>query len=139
MKINLEIKKAVVIACAIAIVALSASCGGSGCQGNFTPAPSLGNVTPNTISIAQVPFGTNATFIVNGGNFVQSSVVRVDGMAVATTFINGSQLRATLAASELRVGSFAVVVSNPSSLEAALTLFCENGGDSGSVTLSITP
>src|SRR5436305_651034 len=86
MKINLEIKKAVVIACAIAIVALSASCGGSGCQGNFTPAPSLGNVTPNTISIAQVPFGTNATFIVNGGNFVQSSVVRVDGMAVATTF-----------------------------------------------------
>jgi hypothetical protein len=60
--------------------------------------------------------------IVNGSNFVETSIVRVNGTARSTSFVSGSQLHATFPVTDLSsVELFTVTVFNPS----------PGGGESG--------
>jgi hypothetical protein len=64
---------------------------------------------------AVAPGGAEFTLTVNGTGFVSGSVVNWDGSARATTFVNSSQLTATILASDIATASTAsVTVANPS-------------------------
>ncbi len=66
---------------------------------------------------------------VNGNNFGATSVIEVNGAALTTSFVSGTQLQATLPASLLaEEGSLSVTVFTPGSL----------GGTSNSVPFSVT-
>jgi titin len=65
---------------------------------------------------------------VNGTNFVTGAVVCVNGMPLATTFVNGSQLRAAVPAGLLEEGTASVTVANPA----------PGGGTSNALSLAIT-
>jgi hypothetical protein len=63
---------------------------------------------------ATAPGGPDFTLTVNGTGFVSNSVVHWNGKALATTFISGSQLTATVPAAEIAKASTAsVTVVNP--------------------------
>jgi hypothetical protein len=64
---------------------------------------------------AVAPGGPDFTLTVNGTGFVSGSVVQWNGTALATTFVSGSQLTATVPASDITVASTdSVTVVNPS-------------------------
>jgi len=73
-------------------------------------APSVGSVAPNQASV-----GDAATpIVVNGSCFVPGSSIIFNGVALATTFVNTTQLTATVPAASFAVaGSFLVRAMNP--------------------------
>src|SRR5271169_6147222 len=63
---------------------------------------------------ATAPGGAQFTLTVNGTGFVSSSVVNWNGNALATQFVSGSQLTATVPAADIATASTAsVTVVNP--------------------------
>ena len=75
------------------------------------PVPSLTSLSPSSAGIGAQSF----TLTVNGSNFVNGAEVRWNGAARATTFVAGSQLRATIPASDIAAtGTASVTVVNPS-------------------------
>jgi hypothetical protein len=76
-----------------------------------------------------VPGGSGFTLTVNGTQFVSSSVINWNGTALATNFVSGSQLTATVPASDIVTPNTAsVTVSNP----------VPGGGTSNVVPFTIT-
>ncbi|MEY4744384.1 MAG: hypothetical protein RL272_329, partial [Candidatus Parcubacteria bacterium] len=77
----------------------------------------VGNPTPATTSISptsKLVGDTGFTMTVNGSNFVASSVVRFNGSDRATTYVNPTQLTASILTSDLTsTGSFTITVFNP--------------------------
>lgn len=74
------------------------------------PNASIQSINPSSATVGQSGF----TMTVNGAGFVAASVVKVNGTNLATTFVNGTQLTATVpAASLLTAGDLPVAVSNP--------------------------
>jgi hypothetical protein len=72
-----------------------------------TPAPTTTSLSPNSASAG----GAGFTLTVNGTNFNAGSVVRWNGANRTTTFVNASQLTATITAADIAaVGSAAVTV-----------------------------
>jgi len=70
------------------------------------PVPSTNQpLVPDTIS----PGGMGFTLTVNGTGFVPASVVKWNGIARATTYVNGSQLKAAILASDISIASTASV------------------------------
>jgi hypothetical protein len=64
---------------------------------------------------ATAPGGKGFTLTVNGTGFVSASAVNWNGSALATTFVSGSQLTASVPASDItKAGMAWVVVVNPS-------------------------
>jgi len=60
------------------------------------------------------PSGSGFTLTVNGTEFISDSVVNWNGTALATTFVTGSQLTATVPASDIAApATNAVTVTNP--------------------------
>jgi hypothetical protein len=103
--------------------------GGTSSNINFSlnnPAPS-----PTSLSPANAVAGGGAfTLTVNGSNFVSSSIVRWNGVARPTTFVNSTQLTIQITAADIAaVGSPAVTVVNPT----------PGGGTSSALTFSILP
>ena len=88
------------------------------------PVPTLSSVSPTSFTI-----GTpGRTFTVTGTNFVGSSVVQVDGVSRATTYVSATQLSAQLTAGEMTSPqSFTVTVFNPTPA----------GGTSSSATVQV--
>lgn len=88
------------------------------------PTPGIDSLTPQ-----QVEQGSSETIIVVAGtDFVRSSVVRVNGSDRRTHYVNGTELRATLVASDFAMaGTRQVVVFTPA----------PGGGTSNSVSLTI--
>lgn len=86
------------------------SSGGSG-GGGTTPTPTISSISPTT-----TPAGSSAlTLTVSGSGFLSTSVVQVDSKNETTTYVSGSQLTATVPATQLASGAeLAVVVSNGS-------------------------
>ena len=75
-----------------------------------SPTPVLTSLSPATVAIGDTAF----TLTVTGSGFVSTSVVRWNGADRATTFINSTQLRATIAGSDrAAVGTAQVTVFNP--------------------------
>jgi hypothetical protein len=63
---------------------------------------------------AVAPGGAAFVLTLNGSGFVSGSVVRWNGSALATTFVSGSQLKASVPASDvLQPGTASVTVVNP--------------------------
>jgi len=64
---------------------------------------------------AIAPAGPSFTLTVNGTGFVSGSVIKWNGTALSTTFVNGSQLTATVPATDIATPSTAsITVSSPS-------------------------
>jgi uncharacterized delta-60 repeat protein len=74
------------------------------------PAPTITSLAPATVVAGSAPF----SLVVNGTGFGAASVVEFNGLALATTLVSATQLRAQVPASAVAsAGSFAVVVRNP--------------------------
>ena len=88
------------------------------------PVPRITNISPD-----MVPAGSGAfTLVVNGVNFVTNSMIRFNGVDLATTFVTGSQLTAQVPAMLVAAGGTApVTVFNPA----------PGGGTSNAATFSI--
>ena len=74
------------------------------------PFPTITSLSPDTRPAGGPPF----TLTINGSNYVdQSSVVRWNGIARPTTFVNDSQLTADIPATDLAaIGTASITVSN---------------------------
>jgi len=89
------------------------------------PTPTITTISPNSTAAGGAAF----TLTLNGTNFVAASVVNFGGSAVATTFVNSTQLTAAIpAASIASTGTPAVTVTNPA----------PGGGASKAITFTIT-
>jgi hypothetical protein len=97
--------------------------------GGFTvnnPVPVATSITPATRTAGDPGFDLN----VNGSGFIQTSVVRLNGISKNTTFVSNTQLRATVPASDLlAAGTFNITVFNPG----------PGGGTSNSRTFTVNP
>ena len=113
----------------------------SGCQalnvicGSARPAPSIGSLSPNTVTFAQVQSGFLLN--VNGNHFVASSVVVINGRMVSTRVTSNQQLQVTLTAALITgPGTAKVTVNTPSGNSGDLG--CTSGGTSSALQLTIT-
>ncbi len=108
-------------------------CGGagSGSGGNTTP-PTSPNPTPVVASIAPanlVAGSSSQTLSLTGTGFVASSVIDLNGTALATAYVNASSLTATVPASAIAAdGTAKITVTNPA----------PGGGTSAAESYSIT-
>lgn len=64
---------------------------------NEAPAPEATSVTPDKAVVG----GVGPSIVVVGNNFVQRSVVQLDGAPLATNFVSATELRATIPSSKL--------------------------------------
>jgi hypothetical protein len=112
---------------AAGVASVDQSCGGFSVAARpaAPPSPTAGSLSP-----ASAPAGSGGvTLTVNGSDFVSTSVVRWNGMAMTTTFVSASQLQAAIGSVDLAVaGSIPVSVVTPA----------PGGGTSGAVTFTIT-
>ena len=85
----------------------------SGDSNPFTvlnPAPTITSISPNSVLA-----GAGSALMVNGANFVPSSVINFNGVAKTTSFVSTSQLTASIPASDVATaGAYSVTVTNPS-------------------------
>jgi outer membrane protein assembly factor BamB len=87
------------------------------------PAPLLTSISPSSVYAGAATF----TLTVNGSGFLQLSYVQLNGTALATTYVSGTQLTAQVPATAVAaVAVLPVVVSN------------QNAGGSASNTLSLS-
>jgi len=91
----------------------------------LNPVPTLSSLSPSA-----KPAGSTAfTLTVNGSDFVSGAVVRWDGSDRTTSFINATQVTASIPASDIATpGTAQVTVSNP----------VPAGGESDALTFTIT-
>jgi hypothetical protein len=90
------------------------------------PSPSLTSISPTSKNAGDAAF----TLTVNGGNFISSSVVRLNGSDRSTAFVSSTQLTAQITAADVQTGgSFPITVFNP----------LPGGGLSSSVNLTVNP
>jgi hypothetical protein len=79
---------------------------------NNNPTPTMGSISPTTTVVG----GTDLVLTVTGTNFISSSVVQFNGTFLATTYINGTSLKATIPSSLLtsaRTANITVVSPTP--------------------------
>jgi YVTN family beta-propeller protein len=90
-----------------------------------TPVPTIASLSPAMTATG----GTGFTLIVNGSNFVLTSVVQWNGSNRSTTFVSSSQVTAQITAADIATaGAATVTVFNPA----------PGGGRSNSSTFTIT-
>ena len=93
--------------------------------GSSNPVPVLTSIAPNTATAGSGSF----TMIANVSNFVTNSVIKWNGIALTTTFINATQISATVPATNIAsVGTASVTVFNPT----------PGGGTSAGINFTIT-
>jgi hypothetical protein len=86
------------------------------------PLPTLSSISPSTANAGGPAF----TLTANGSNFVNKSVVQVNGSNRTTTFVSRTQLTAAIPASDIAsTGSLTIGVINP------------NGSASGTLSLAV--
>jgi len=74
------------------------------------PAPVLSSINPTTLSGG----GTSAVLTVTGTGFVSNATVRWNGVAVETSYVGPTEVRASLSASDIATsGDYEVTVVNP--------------------------
>jgi trimeric autotransporter adhesin len=100
---------------ATALLLALGACGGGGSGTPAPPSPppaaTVSSLSPSTV----VAGGGAFTLTVNGSNFAAASTVKVNAVALPTTFVNAGQLTSTVPASVIAAaGSLAVQVSDSS-------------------------
>jgi hypothetical protein len=107
-------------------------CGGGGSSSSPISSPSSGNPVPSITSLSpsSAPAGSRELSLsVFGANFLSNSVIRWDGSARTTTYVNSSKLTTSIAPSYLSsVGEVSITVFNPA----------PGGGTSNSALFRIT-
>jgi hypothetical protein len=103
--------------------------------GSARPEPIIASLSPSTITFAEVQKGF--LLIVNGRQFVSSSVVVINGIALNTTATSSQQLQATITTTTISgPGTASVKVNTPSGNSGDLG--CSSGGTSSALALTIT-
>jgi len=103
--------------------------------GSSRPAPLIGSLSPSTMDFAQVQQGT--VLIVNGSQFVSSSVVVVNGETLSTTVTSRQQLKVMITTGLISgPGAVNVFVHTPGGNSGDLG--CASGGNSSVLVLTIT-
>jgi hypothetical protein len=103
--------------------------------GSARPTPIISSLAADTITFAEVQSGY--LLIVNGSQFVSSSVIVVNGTALTTLVTSSTQMQATLTTSLISApGTASVEVNTPSGNTG--NLGCSSGGTSSALTLTIT-
>jgi len=122
----------------LALWQVSAGCGGGGSGSSLSnppppppppasnPVPAIISLSPNQATVGGVAF----TLTVTGQNFVSSSAVWWNGVAIPTTFVTSSELQAQITAADIAsAGSASVSVTTP----------MPGGGNSGPAEFTINP
>jgi hypothetical protein len=103
--------------------------------GSARPAPIIGSLSPSTAAFAEVQKGL--PLIVNGTQFVSSSVVVVNGTTLSTLATSSQQLQTTITTAVISApGTANVKVNTPSGNSGDLG--CSSGGTSKTLVLTIT-
>jgi hypothetical protein len=90
------------------------------------PAPTLTSISPTTVASGSGAF----TLTANGSFFAGTSVIQINGMARATTYVNVGQLTATILVGDIAsVGTPSITVFTPT----------PGGGTSSPQALTVTP
>jgi hypothetical protein len=88
------------------------------------PAPTVSGLVPATVAAA----GSNFALTVNGAGFVDGAVIKWNGAARTTTFVNSGALQAPIAASDVALaGVVPITVTNPGT----------GGGTSSAASLTV--
>jgi hypothetical protein len=96
-------------ACIFLALFTLAGCGGGG-GGQSSPVPSLTSINPSSAPAGSPVITINAT----GSNFISSSIVEWDNVALATSYVNSTTLTAQISAGDLQTaGTATVTVTNP--------------------------
>src|ERR1043165_3637177 len=100
----------------ISIWMLLEGCGGGGNSGGLgptpepNPVPAVTSVTPNSVA-AGAP---DTTVTISGSGFIASSVANLNGQALKTSFVSGTQITAVILAGNLAAGAINnITVTNP--------------------------
>ena len=90
------------------------------------PTPAISSLSPNSATAGRAGF----TVAVNGSGFLQGSTVQWNGTALATSYVSGSQLTASVSANLIaNAGSASVTVANPGgNLSNVLTFTISTSG-----------
>jgi uncharacterized protein (TIGR03437 family) len=93
---------------------------------------SLSSVSPNTLTA-----GNTTLLYAYGSNFTSNSIIHFNNVTFATTYLNSSQIYATIPGSSITGGSLPVFVSDPTNGTSTTTYVSVSGsGSSGIITLS---
>jgi len=128
-------------------VAIASTLAGFSC-GDCVETPSISSITPTNAVVGSL----GLELIVNGNHFQRNSTVNWNGMARGTAFVNGHQLKATIAAEDLATATMVkVTVFSPpqsqsvtfgssaaSSASASTTADCA-GGTSQALNFTVSP
>jgi hypothetical protein len=88
------------------------------------PVPTITSLAPNTVTAG----GATFSVVINGTNFISTSVVNFNGSPRATTFNSGTQVTATITAADIATaGTASITATNPA----------PGGGTSAAATLTI--
>ena len=91
---------------------------------HLNPLPVIASLPVNNVKAGSAAF----TFTVNGSNFIASSVLRWNGAALSTHYVDATQLTASISAASVATAGAAIVsVASPA----------PGGGTSNSVTFSV--
>jgi hypothetical protein len=102
--------------------------------GSARPAPLIGSLSPSTVSFAAVEDGV--TLIVNGSDFVASSVVVINGTPLSTMVVNDQKLKVKLTNDVISgPGSVKVSVQTPGGNPG--NRGCTSGGESAVLILTV--
>lgn len=103
--------------------------------GTARPVPVISSLSASTVTFAQVQ--ESFFLVVNGQEFVSSSVVIINGTTLKTTVKSSTQLQVTISTALISgPGSASVTVNTPSGNSEYLG--CTSGGTSSALTLTIT-
>ncbi|MCU1271850.1 MAG: hypothetical protein JWN74_3144 [Acidobacteriaceae bacterium] len=102
--------------------------------GSARPVPSIGSLSPSSVTFSQVQQGTVLT--VNGSQFVPASEILINGKAITATAVSSTQLKVTLTTGVISgPGSVNVSVLTPSGNSSDLG--CTSGGKSTVLVLTV--
>jgi hypothetical protein len=127
--------------CALSLAALLAFLFLPGCGntlnpfcGSARPAPLIGSLSPNTMTLADLQQGDTLT--VNGSHFVSSSQVLINTTPLSATVVSDQQLKVRLSSDVISgPGTVKVSVLTPSG--NAGDVGCTSGGTSSALALTV--
>jgi hypothetical protein len=103
--------------------------------GSARPTPIVASLSPSTVTLAEVQQGF--LLIVNGSQFVASSVVVINGTTLSTLATSSQQLQATVTSAVISAaGTASVKVNTPSGNSGDAG--CTSGGTSQALVLTVT-
>jgi hypothetical protein len=102
--------------------------------GSARPAPLIGSLTPSSMNFSQVQQGV--ALVVNGSQFVSSSMVLINGTPLSTSVVSSQKLKVMLTTGIISgPGAVKVAVQTPTG--GTGDLGCTSGGNSSVLVLTV--